>query len=76
MRLVTIITEYRRRSTYGSDYKIGKSATEEISVKKSLTTAMSKPVFMHVCQPFGDFGKLQTMVNETMLPLAKTSDPP
>ena len=55
---MTIITEYRRRSTYGSDYQIGKSAIVKIDTKKSLTTAMSIPVFMHVCKPFSDFGEL------------------
>ena len=53
-----IITEYRRRRTYGSDYKIGKSTAVEINVKKPLTAAMSIPVFMHVCKPFSDFGEL------------------
>ena len=73
---MTIITEYRRRSTYGSDYQIGKSAIVKIDTKKSLTTAMSIPVFMHVCKPFSDFGELRTVINESMLPVTKPPDPP
>ena len=73
---MTIITEYRRRSTYGSDYKIEKSTTVEMNVKKTLTTAMSKPVFMHVCKPFSDFGELRTMINESMLLISKAPDSP